>query len=100
MSKQEGDDTFQIHIVLIVICRTDSGGASSENPREMGGGRILTYFFNLNDTQLILCHFPLTIFADFWELGGGRQILPSPPVAPPLRTEQRLREMMSSTNLR
>ena len=34
----------------------------------------------LGISKLVLCRFCLTIFADFWDLGGGT----SPPMVPPL----------------
>ena len=40
------------------------------NPKEMGGGGILTYFFSLKVYPTNFMPFSLTIFADFWDLGG------------------------------
>ena len=40
-----------------------------KNPKEVGGGGF-DVIFQSRYTQPILRHFSLTIFADFWDLGG------------------------------
>ena len=51
-----------------------------KSPKEVGGGRWgFGRNFSIRYTQLILCHFSLTIFLPTFGMGG-----PDPPVAPPL----------------